>query len=211
MGGMVAVLVTQLAGVGLFLVLSVVLGLLVRGTLEGRSAERLSRVSHLAFWLGLVLPWMLGLFVPGPSALDRLVGLSPLPLHLWLRVTFGGLLLVPGAAVMQLAISRLGRSGHGAPALKLTSAVVSKGLYAAVRNPMSLGFYVALLGAAVLSGSSYVLLYTCLGVIPVHLLNLWFFEERELTLRYGESYERYRAATPFLIPRLGPPHERWSR
>ena len=198
------VLVIQLSGVAVFLIVTLVLGVSLRRRREARYGETLSRVSHLAFWFGLVLPWAVGLFVPGPAALDRLVGLPPLPLPLWLRIAAGGVLLVAGVAVMQLSISRLGHAGRGAPALKLTSAVVESGLYAVVRNPMALGFYVGLLGGAVLSGSTYVLLYTCLSVIPVHLLNLRFFEELELTLRYGESYERYRGSTPFLIPRLRP-------
>jgi protein-S-isoprenylcysteine O-methyltransferase Ste14 len=188
----------------LFLVVTLVAGTLLRRRREPASAESLSRISHLAFWLALVLPWAVGMFVPGPAALDRLAGPAPLPLPQLPRIAVGGVLLVAGVVVMQLSISRLGKAGHGAPALKLTSAVVASGLYAVVRNPMALGFYLGLLGGALLSGSTYVLAYTCLGVIPAHLLNLRFFEELELTLRYGESYERYRQTTPFLIPRLGP-------
>ena len=199
-----AVLIIQLSGVVVFLIVTLVLGVLLRRRREGRHAESLSRVSHLAFWFCLVLPWALGFLVPGPAALDRLVGMPPAPLPPWIRIVFGSVLLVAGVVVMQLSISRLGRAGRGAPALKLTSAVVASGLYAVVRNPMALGFYVGLFGGAVLSDSTYVLLYTCVGVIPVHLLNLRFFEELELALRYGESYERYRESTPFLIPRLRP-------
>lgn len=197
-----AVLIIQLSGVVGFLAATIILGVLLRRRHDGRFAEALSRVSHLFFWFGLVLPWAVGLFVPGPAALDRLTGLAPLPLSLWLRIALGGMLLVVGVVVMQLSISRLGRKGHGAPALKLTCAVVASGLYAVVRNPMALGFYLGCLGGAILSGSTYVVFYTCLGIIPVHLFNLRFFEEVELTLRYGESYERYRESTPFLIPRL---------
>ncbi len=199
-----AVLIIQLSGVAAFLVATLVLGVLLRRRPQGQFAESLSRVSHLAFWFGLVVPWAVGLFVPGPAALDRAAGLGSLSLRAWLRFGAGGLLLVAGVVVMQLSISRLGRKGHGAPALKLTSAVVASGLYAVVRNPMALGFYLGCFGGAILSGSTYMLLYTCLGIIPVHLLNLRFFEELELTLRYGESYERYRDSTPFLIPRLRP-------
>jgi protein-S-isoprenylcysteine O-methyltransferase Ste14 len=96
------------------------------------------------------------------------------------------------------------RRGRGAPAFKLTSSVVDTGVYALTRNPMSFGFYAGCLGGALLTGSSYLLLYTVLGVIPAHLFNLKFLEELELRLRYGQSYERYRASMPFLLPRFRP-------
>jgi protein-S-isoprenylcysteine O-methyltransferase Ste14 len=99
-------------------------------------------------------------------------------------------------------MSGLGQHGKGAPAFKLTSNVVSNGVYGWVRNPMALGFYLATLDGALLAGSTYMLLYTAIGVISMHLLNLKFFEELELSLRYGDSYEAYRSSTPFLIPRL---------
>ena len=99
----------------------------------------------------------------------------------------------------------LGKQGRGAAAFKLTETVVSTGVYGPTRNPMALGFYLGLLGGVVMSGSAYMLLYTVLGAIPVHAFNLWFFEERELALRYGESYRRYLEATPFLIPRVRKP------
>ena len=198
-----AIVIVQLAGVAVFVLVTTALGTLLRREPDDRPAASLSRVSHAAFWIALVAPWAAGMFFPGPSALDRLVGLPRLPLASVLRMTVGGVMLVAGVAFMQLSINALGRRGRGAPAFKLTSSVVDTGVYALTRNPMSFGFYTACLGGALLAGSSYVLLYTALGVIPAHLFNLKFFEELELCSRYGESYERYRASTPFLIPRLG--------
>jgi protein-S-isoprenylcysteine O-methyltransferase Ste14 len=133
------------------------------------------------------------------------VGLPPLPAPLWLRIVVGLPLLVGGVALMQLSISALSRRGEGAPAFKLTASVVDTGVYARTRNPMALGYYVGCIGGALLSGSSWITLYTLFGVITAHLVNLRFFEEFELSLRYGESYERYRRSTPFLIPRLSSP------
>ena len=198
------VVIAQLAGVAVFVLVTTALGMRLRRATEARHAASLSRVSHAAFWLALVAPWTVGLFFPGPSALDRLVGLPPLPLAPALRMAAGGVMLLAGVAFMQLSINALGRRGRGAPSFKLTSSVVDTGVYALTRNPMSFGFYTACLGGALLSGSSYVLLYTVFGVIPAHLFNLKFFEELELRSRYGESYERYRADTPFLVPRLRP-------
>lgn len=199
-----AVIIAQLSGVGVFVALTLALGAQLRVRPGAGLAEATSRISHLAFWLGLVAPWTVGFFFPGPAALDRIAGLQALPLPPWARLVLGAAMLVGGVGVMQVSIAGLGRRGRGAPAFKLTQHVVGTGLYGVVRNPMSLGFYVACVGGAVLSGSTYALLYTALGVIPAHMLNLWFFEERELALRYGESYEQYRESTPFLVPRLTP-------
>lgn len=196
-----AVLITQLSGVVAFLIATLVLGLLLRRRRQRHLAEAASRVSHLAFWLGLVAPWAVGFIVPGPAALDRFAGLGPLSLPLWLRLVAGGAMLVAGVVLMRASMAGLRRQGRGAAAFQLTRTVVRTGVYGVVRNPMSLGYYIGCLGGAVLGGSTYVLLYTGLGVIPVHLFNLKFFEELELSLRYGESYERYRESTPFLVPR----------
>ena len=45
------------------------------------------------------------------------------------------------------------------------------------------------------------MLYLLLGHIPAHIFYLKFFEERELELRFGESYMDYKQRVPFLIPR----------
>jgi protein-S-isoprenylcysteine O-methyltransferase Ste14 len=154
----------------------------------------------LFFWLGLVLPWTVGVFYPGGKTLDRLVSLTAIPIGLTVRLVVGVPLLIGGVVLMQLSINGLKSQGKGAPALVLTQTVVSSGVYGMVRNPMALGFYPALLGGALLTGSSYVLLYT-LGIIAVHVLNLKYFEEFELVQLYGGSYEAYRSATPFILPR----------
>jgi len=198
----VIVLIVQVAGLVLFVVGTVALGLVLRRTPTAEAAARASRVSHLLFWLGRVLPWTVGIFFPGPAALDRLVGLDALPVPFAARLIVGGAMLVVGVILMQLSINGLKRQGGGAPALKLTDTVVGTGVYGAMRNPMALGFYIGLLGGALLAGSTYILLYT-LTMIAAHVFNLKYFEELELSLRYGTSYERYRASTPFLFPHMG--------
>jgi protein-S-isoprenylcysteine O-methyltransferase Ste14 len=199
----VIVLEVQVAGLAAFITGTLALGLLLRRHPSPQRAESLSRISHLLFWLGLVLPWTVGVFYPGGATLDILTGLPSVPVPLALRLIVGIPLLAGGVALMQLSINGLKRRGKGAPALVLTQSVVDSGVYGALRNPMALGFYIALLAGALLTGSSWVLLYT-LGIIAAHVLNLKYFEEFELSQRYGESYERYRASTPFLVPRFKP-------
>jgi len=196
------VLILQLVGVAAFVLGTLVIAVLVRRRPEPAVGAATRRVSDVLFWSAIVPPWALGMLVPGPAALDKIAGLPPLPLSLALRVVLGGAMLVAGVAFMQLSMGALRHQGRGAPAFKITQVVAVRGVYALVRNPMALGFYLGCLGGAVLAGSTYMLLYTALGVIPAHLLNLKLFEEFELSLRYGESYDRYRDTTPFLIPRL---------
>lgn len=67
---------------------------------------------------------------------------------------------------------------------------------------MSLGFYAACAGIGMIAGSLTVTLGVLLIIVPVHAINLKYFEERELELRYGPPYVDYRQRVPFLIPRL---------
>lgn len=194
------VLVAQVTGLAVFALGTAVLGVLVRRAPSAESAESLSRISHLLFWLGLVLPWSVGVFYPGGATLDGIVGLPPLPIPYGARLFVGVPLLISGVVFMQLAIRGLKRHGHGAPALVLTRTVVDTGVYGFVRNPMALGFYVALVGGALLTGSTYVLLYTA-GIIAAHAFNLRYLEEVELAHRFGDAYDAYRRRTPFLLPR----------
>jgi protein-S-isoprenylcysteine O-methyltransferase Ste14 len=65
---------------------------------------------------------------------------------------------------------------------------------------MSLGFYLWVLGVALITGSTAFTIGVLFAIIPAHLLCLLYFEEFELRLRLGAEYEAYRRSTPFLIP-----------
>ena len=86
---------------------------------------------------------------------------------------------------------------------KVSKRVVTGDIYARTRNPMSLGYYLLCAGLGLIAGSTYVTLGSLLGVVPVHLFNLLYFEEYELALRLGQPYLEYRERVPFLFPRLG--------
>ena len=75
-------------------------------------------------------------------------------------------------------------------------------IYQSVRNPMALGHYILYLGIGLSFSSTYLTLGTLLGIMPIHILYLKVFEEKELEARYGESYIEYKKTTPFLIPRM---------
>ena len=90
--------------------------------------------------------------------------------------------------------------GSGANAFRLTKQIVETDIYKYTRNPMSLGYYLFSLGVGFISGSTLLTLYVLLGLIPAHVFFLRFFEELELELRVGESYQAYKQNTSFLIP-----------
>ncbi len=72
------------------------------------------------------------------------------------------------------------------------TALIEEGPFRATRNPIYLGFVIALLGAAALFGS-------LAALAPVAafwaLANWWWipFEERNMAARFGADYDAYRA------------------
>jgi protein-S-isoprenylcysteine O-methyltransferase Ste14 len=181
---------------------SIVLGIWLRNNPSKENAERSSRVMHFLFYAGQVLPLVVAFFIPGLTHLDTLVDLPSLPGKLVFLV-LGILLVIPGAYLMAVTNRLLRSRGSGSAAFILTRRVVDDDIYKRTRNPMSLGFYLLALGIAFISGSTFATLAVLLGIIPSHLLFIKYFEEKELELRFGESYLEYQKTVPFLIPRLG--------
>jgi len=68
-----------------------------------------------------------------------------------------------------------------------------------VRNPLYLGVIVMVLGWAMLSTSTFVFVATAVMLIWFGLV-LIPFEERELSVLFGEEWKRYSEETPMLFP-----------
>lgn len=191
----------QLIAVSSFVVATVVLGIGIRRSPTPEAAQRLSRVSHAFFWGAMIAPEYLGVAYPGLWSFDALLALPSLPWPVP-RWVLGGVLLLGGLFFVSGSIKALRRLGAGLMAFKLTQKVVSEDLYQRVRNPMSLGLYLQFTGVALLVGSTYLLAFTLLVYIPAHVFNLKYFEELELSARYGPAYDEYRKKVPFLVPQL---------
>lgn len=212
-----AVVILQVLGPLAFVVGTVVLGLRLRrsypggaapdgaaGQAAGKQAESLSRISHGLYWVGLVLPGFIGVFYPGLTNFDELLGIPSLPARP-VALIAGVLALLVGlylSVASQLALRRL---GEGTNAFMLTRHVVTGNIYARTRNPMSLGYYLICVGLGLIAGSTYITLGSLFGIVPVHLFNLIYFEEYELALRLGEPYLEYKRRVPFLFPSLRSP------
>ena len=178
-----------------------ILGLWLRKHPSKVNAEKSSRIMHFLFFAGLGTPLLISIFYPGLTHLDGLIGLNPLPLKPFFLIT-GILLAIPGSYFLGISNKSLRALGSGANAFRLTKRIVEKDIYNYTRNPMSLGYYLFALGVGFTSGSALLTLYVLLGLIPAHLFFLWFFEELELELRFGNSYKEYKQKVPFLIPKL---------
>ena len=190
-----------LIGVLSFAVGTGILGVWLRRHPSKINAEKTSRIMHFLFFAGLVTPSIIGLFYPGLTHFDELIGLKSLP---WkpLFLVLGILLAVPGSYFMVITNKLLRALGSGANAFRLTKKIVAEDIYKRTRNPMSLGFYLLTLAVAFVSGSTFVTLAALLGLLPSHIFFLKYFEELELELRFGESYLEYKKNVPFLIPKF---------
>ncbi len=178
-----------------------VLGVWLRKHPSKENAEKSSRILHFLFFAGLVAPPLIGLFFPGLSHFDEMVGLKPLP---WknLFLVIGVILAVPGFYFMGITNKLLRKLGSGTNAFRLTKQIVNEDIYKRTRNPMSLGFYLLALTAGLVPGSTFITLGALLGIIPAHIFFLKYFEELELELRFGSAYLEYKRNVPFLIPKI---------
>lgn len=186
-------------GIVVFAVGAWILGIWLRRNPSKENAESSSRVMHFLFFAGLGAPFMVGLFYPGLTHFDELIGLKPLP---WqpLFLVLGILLAIPGMYYLAITNKLLRKLGSGANAFRLTKNIVADDVYKRTRNPMSLGYYLLSLALGFVLGSTFLTLVAALGIIPSHIFFLKYFEETELGLRFGKSYLEYKKSVPFLFP-----------
>ena len=86
-------------------------------------------------------------------------------------------------------------------AASLTRVVVSDWIYAWTRNPMILSALAFLVGLGLWLHSGLFLVWALAVVSPAVLVFLQVYEERELEIRFGDSYLAYKEKTPILWPR----------
>ncbi len=114
----------------------------------------------------------------------------------------GAALTLAGAAVLLHAFARFVTEGLGTPApVAPTEHLVVGGLYRYVRNPMYLAVTSTILGQWLILGRPVLLAYALVFGATVYAF-VRGYEEPTLHARYGEEYERYRAAVPGWWPRL---------
>lgn len=117
---------------------------------------------------------------------------------------FGGLLIVLGLPALVASIARFVYEGRGTLAPMMpTEALVVRGAYRYVRNPMYVGVLAMIFGQALVFFSWPLAVY---GVAVAAAFDLFvrFYEEPTLTRTHGAAYEQFRAKVPRWLPRLTP-------
>ncbi len=77
--------------------------------------------------------------------------------------------------------------------------IITSGIYARVRHPMSLGLIILFMAYFLFSYSLYILIYSLIGIVMI--IWLMFAEERYLLKRF-KNYQKYKKQVPMLIPKL---------
>ena len=99
-----------------------------------------------------------------------------------------------------LTVLNLAIQGLGLPfAAVISRRLATNWLYAHSRNPMLFSTLLFFAVAAVWMQSLHAILWTLLWLSPAMILYVRIYEERELEVRFGESYLRYKAKTPFFL------------
>jgi protein-S-isoprenylcysteine O-methyltransferase Ste14 len=153
------------------------------------------------FFTCILFPSVIGIFYPGLTHYDEIIGIRALPFRSE-GFIFGGVLLILGIYFLLASNMTLVKLGKGTAAFKLTKHLVEGSIYKKLRNPMSLGFYLLCIGISLMAGSTSITLGSLALIIPSHMFNLKYFEEQELEIRYSQPYLRYKQNVPFLIPKL---------
>lgn len=103
----------------------------------------------------------------------------------------GGLFLLLGLGIAQWHAALFRRVGTNIHTFRPPDFLLRRGLFRVSRNPMYLGFVVALVGVALALGS----LWSAI-IVPLYalLVDRWYvaYEERALTARFGAEYAAYR-------------------
>jgi protein-S-isoprenylcysteine O-methyltransferase Ste14 len=121
-------------------------------------------------------------------------------MRFWLGLVLlaGGLLLASWTVRLQLTI------GEGTPApWDPPKKLVIMGPYQYVRNPMITGAVLILAAEFLFFGSWLIALWTGLFLL-MNLLYLPLVEEKDLEIRFGDSFRLYKEHVPRWIPRSKP-------
>jgi len=121
--------------------------------------------------------------------------LAPTSRNFTFPVSLAGLaLLILGLGLTILGSRKFRQVGTNINTFNEPDVLVKDGLFRYSRNPMYLGFVIALLGVSALLGS-----LSTLAVVIVFFVitDRWYiaFEERAMAKKFGEEYEKYKSQT----------------
>ncbi|MHA1967333.1 MAG: methyltransferase family protein [Candidatus Hodarchaeales archaeon] len=110
-------------------------------------------------------------------------------------------LLTSGFFIM-ITTFYLALRGLGAPFALIANSkyLVSDWLYARTRNPMVLAIILFLLSLGLFFQSTWFIMWVFTLVLPAWIFFLKCYEEKELEIRFGDTYREYKTRTPILLP-----------
>jgi protein-S-isoprenylcysteine O-methyltransferase Ste14 len=149
-----------------------------------------------------LLPFVVVVLVPRwLLRLEPLGGIDASSASLLTGRTLGAMIFLAGFALFTWSVLLFARVGRGTLApWDPTRRLVVAGPYRHVRNPMISAVATMLTGEALFFLSLRIVLWVLLFVAINHAYFL-LLEEPGLVHRFGEEYERYRAAVPRWLPR----------
>ena len=144
------------------------------------------------FFMGVItLNYILYRYYPIP--------IDPFPISFpwpyWVSVGIALVIAIPGGSLMFWAMKDAGTETM----FPNKNHTLYKGIYETIRHPMALGELPLWWSIAFLVHSPFLVVYSLIHV-PVFMY--WSFaEEKDLLLRYGESYQAYRDKTGMFFPK----------
>jgi len=86
--------------------------------------------------------------------------------------------------------------GKGTPApIEPPKELVAEGIYRFTRNPIYIGYILAIVGEFLIFGHFFLLIYALGGIFFVHFFVV-YVEEPSLKKRFGDQYDRYMETVP---------------
>lgn len=142
------------------------------------------------------------LFVPGTVAIYipyRLTQDLPAPSSTWQLLSW--VVFAVGIAIYSWCVWDFATFGRGTPApIDAPKALVIRGLYRYVRNPMYVGVLTTTLGWAVRYRSAGIVLYAAIMWVCFQSF-IVLYEEPTLQRLFGDSYAQYRSTVGRWLPR----------
>lgn len=142
-------------------------------------------------------PLLLLIALAAGVGLDLFAPIAPLAFDLpaparWIG---GGALAAFAIWLAASGSNRFSRAGTPVQPWRASTALVTDGVFAHVRNPMYLGMFLLMLAVAVALSGGWTLLAGLALILIIHF-GVVLREERYLSRRFGEAYAAYKARVP---------------
>jgi len=156
----------------------------------------------LIFVVVPVLTYIIGRWLDSVFYLPKF---PPFPLNLFLGLSIFFLGLAIGIrSTRQLYLKGRGLPWGGLDAEARSTRLVTSGLYACCRNPMTFGYSLLPSGMGIMFQSPGMAFIIPGAIFAFMIVWLKIREEPSLEKRFGQAYLEYKRRTPFLLPRVKP-------